>query len=297
MAGRYRYFDPRALTRIGRAALVARGVVEGFITGVHRSPFKGFSIEFAEHREYAPGDPLKHIDWRVWGRTDRLYVKQFEDETNCRCYLLLDRSASMGFRGGGTLPKFEYACFLAASLAYLAIRQQDLVGLVTFDHRVRDFLPPGSSGEHLRRILERLEAIRAGEISGMSKTFHDLAEAVKRRSFVIIISDLYDDEAEVMKAIGHFRHRKHEVLLFHLLDPAETEFPYTRLTDFVDMETGERLQVDPRYARGEYLAQLEAFCARMGRSCAEAGAEYARIVTGTPFDAALAMYLARRAKT
>ena len=296
MAKRYKYFDPKALSRIGRTSLVARGVVEGFITGMHRSPFKGFSVEFAEHREYAPGDPLKHIDWRTWGRTDRFYVKQFEDETNCRCYILLDKSGSMGFMEDGTLPKFEYACFLSACLAYLMIRQQDLVGLITFDKAVTQFIPPRASPDHLRRILEALEAARTGEVTGLAKTFHDIAGTIKRRSLVVIISDFYDDENEVTKAIRHFRHRKHEVLAFHLVDPAEMTFPYTRLSDFVDMETGERIQVDPRYVRAEYTAQIEEFCARFRKGCAEAGAEYVRMNTGTPFEVALARYLSQRSR-
>jgi uncharacterized protein (DUF58 family) len=176
------------------------------------------------------------------------------------------------------------------------IRQQDLVGLAAFDSQVRDYLPPGCSGEHLRRVLEKLEALRAGGSTGMSKTFHDLAETIKRRSLIVIISDLYDDETETLRAIRHFRHRKHEVMLFHLVDPAEAVFPYSRLSDFVDMETGERIQVDPRYARSEYVKRFAEFCARIRRSCAEAGAECIRMDTGTPFDEALAYYLSRRAR-
>ena len=292
---RYQYLDPKALARIGKVSLVARGVVEGFISGLHKSPYHGFSVEFAEHREYSPGDPLKRIDWRAFGRTDRLFVKLFEDETNVRCYLLLDRSGSMAYRGpGSALSKIEYGCYLAGCLAYLMIRQQDSVGLVTFAADRTGFIAPRSAAGHLRVILEELEKLRAGGGSTLARTFHDLAETIKRRSLIVIMSDLLDDQREVVKALHHFRARKHEVVLFHLLDHAEIDFPFTALSDFIDMETGERLQIDPRFVRQEYLKEFAEFCDGFKRETAQTLVEYVRVDTSEPFELMLARYLARR---
>ncbi|MBI3832554.1 MAG: DUF58 domain-containing protein [Planctomycetes bacterium] len=304
----YKFLDPKAMAKLGKLSLVARGVVEGYMTGLHRSPYKGFSVEFAEHRAYAPGDPLKHIDWRSFARTERLHVKQFEDETNLRCYVLLDASASMAYRSEPAagnvfkakaphLPKLEYACYLAASMAYLMIHQQDPAGLVVFDKAIRKYIAPRASPEHLRVLMEALEQVKAGEKTGMAGPFHELAETIKKRALIVILSDLYDEETEVLRALRHFRHRKHEVLLFHLLDPAEVDFPFTRLSEFKDLETGERVQVDPRFVRDEYLKQLEAYCAKFKKACAESGADYCRINTSVPYDEALGRYLALRART
>ncbi len=295
-AGRtYRYLDPRAVARLGKINLVARGVVEGFVTGLHKSPYHGFSVEFSEHRAYAPGDEIRHIDWKSAARSDRLVVKLFENETNVRCYILLDKSASMGF-GSGELTKLEYACYLAGCLAYLMIRQQDSVGLVPFDESVGRFIAPRSAPSHLSVLLGELEGIKAGRKTGIARTFHDLAEKMKRRSLVVILSDLLDDEREVLKALHHFRRRKHEVILFHVLDHAEREFPFSRLADFVDMETGERLQIDPRYAREAYMEELGSFIARFKRECAKSLVEYVPVDTSTPFDLMLAEYLAKRGR-
>jgi uncharacterized protein (DUF58 family) len=292
---RYHYLDPKALARIGRVNLVARGVVEGFISGLHKSPYHGFSVEFAEHREYSPGDPLKRLDWRAFARTDRLFVKLFEDETNVRCYLLLDRSGSMAYRSPPSpMTKLDYGCYLAGCLAYLMVRQQDSVGLVTFAAGKTAFIAPRSTPAHLGVLLEELEKLRAGGGSDLAKTFHDLAENIRRRSLILILSDLLDDQREVLKALHHFRHRKHEVILFHLLDHAEIDFPFTALADFIDMETGERLQIDPRYVRGEYLREMEEFCAGFQRETSQTLVEYARVDTSRPFELMLAEYLARR---
>ena len=290
---KYRYLDPAALTRLGRISLVARGVVEGFITGLHKSPYHGFSVEFAEHREYSPGDELRRIDWTAWGRTDRYFVKLFEDETNVRCYILLDCSASMGYTSRG-LTKLEYGCMTAGCLAYLMIRQQDSVGLAAFSEQLERFVPPRGARAHLGVIMQVLEEIRAGKRTDMAKTFHDLASNMQRRSLVIVISDLLDEEREVMRALHHFRHKKHEVIIFHVLDHAERDFPFRSLTDFVDMETGERIQIDPRFVRDEYLRQLDEFTAKYKRECSEGGMEYVAVDTATPFDIMLSSYLARR---
>ena len=294
--GRHRYLDPRVAARLGKINLVARGVVEGFITGLHKSPYHGFAAEFSEHRAYTPGDEIRYIDWKTYGRTDRHVVKVFESETNVRCYILLDKSGSMGYSSSGGLTKLEYACYVAGCLAHLMIRQQDSVGLVTFDSETARFIAPRSTPSHLSVLLGELDGLRAGEGTSIPKTFHDIAESVKRRSLVVILSDLLDDEREVMRALHHFRHRKHEVILFHILDAAELEFPFSRLADFVDMETGARIQVDPRYARETYLEEMNAFVGRFRRECSKSLVEYVQVSTSTPFDLMLAEYLARREK-
>ena len=247
---RYRYLDPQTLLRLGNLNVVARSAVEGFISGLHRSPHHGFSVEFSEHRPYTPGDELRHLDWVAYAKTDRYYVKQYEQETNLRCHILLDCSGSMNYaERAGALTKLEYGSFLAATLAYLMTRQQDVVGLVAFDHQIRLHMPPAGSPAHVNEMCKRLEALKAGEVTKLAKPFHDLAEMIKRRGLIIVISDLYDDESEVIRALRHFRHKKHGVILFHIFDAAELEFPFAKLTQFLDLETGERYQVDPKAVR------------------------------------------------
>ncbi len=218
----YKYLDPLALSRLKNLSLAAKHVVEGFFAGLHKSPHKGFSIEFAEHREYTPGMDPRHVDWRVLGRRDKLYVKQYEEETSLRCYLLLDKSASMGYKSDGAPPsKLEYASFLAATLAYLAAFQHDAAGLVAFDGGVRDQIPARQGPGHLRVLMEKLEQTQAGAETSLSKVFHELAESLKRRALVVVLSDLFDNPAEMVAALKHFRHKKHEVVVFQILDPAE----------------------------------------------------------------------------
>ena len=292
--GRYRYLDPETLAGLGNINLVARTAVEGFISGLHRSPHRGFSVEFSEHRPYTPGDELRHLDWVAYAKTDRFYIKQYEQETNLRCYILLDCSASMNYSSGRGLTKLEYASFLTATLAYLMARQQDSVGLVAFDHEVRLHMPPGGSPSHVNEMCRRLEHLKGDEVTRLAKPFHDLAEMVKRRGLIIIISDLYDDEDEVIKAIRHFRHKKHSVILFQIFDAAELEFPFTKLTQFVDLETDERYQIDPKAVREAYLSEVRAFIDRHKKACSEADTEYVLADTSVPYDFLLRSYLARR---
>ena len=296
--GRYRFLQPEALARLGRLNLIARAVVEGFVTGLHRSPYHGFSVEFSEHREYVPGDNPRHLDWLALARTDRYYIKQYESETNLRAHIVLDCSASMGYRySEDHLTKLEYGCYLAAALAFLMVRQQDPVGLVAFDERIRDFYPPRASTIHLNRMLQRLEQCTPGNGTSLSETFHDLAERIKRRGLIIIISDLLCDESaerDVMRGLQHFRHKKHEVLLFHVLDSAEMEFPFGRLSEFVDLETGERLQADPAYIREEYQRNLREFLQSYRRDCAAGNIDYVLADTSTPYDWLLRAYLDKR---
>ncbi len=292
---RYKYLEPEAASRLRNLNLVARSVVEGFVSGLHRSPYHGFSVEFADHRKYTPGDNIRDLDWRAWAKSDRFYIKRYEEETNVNAHLLLDVSASMTFRSRG-LSKLEYACFLAASLAYLMVRQQDSVGLVVFADGIEKRLPPHSSTLHLNELLRTLETVEPVAETDIAATFHQLAEMIKRRGLIVILSDLLDEEREVLRALRHFRHRRHEVIIFHILDPAERRFPYSRLTDFIDLETGSRLQVDPRFVRQDYLKQIEAFINTYRKGATESNIEYVLADTATPYDRLLLAYLARRSK-
>ena len=291
----YRYVNLKALAKLQRLNLVARAVVEGFVSGLHRSPYHGFSVEFSQHREYVPGDNPRHLDWLALARSDRLYIKQYEEETNLRAHLLLDCSASMGFSSGG-LSKLEYACYLAASLAFLMVRQQDSAGLVTFDEKIRDFVPARSTTMHLNLLLRSLEKVKSAKTTDLSGTLHEMAERIRRRGLIILISDLYEEPREVMRAISHFRHKKHEVLVFHVLDTNELEFPYRRLADFVDMETNQRLEVEPAYVRDEYRRAVREFVDGYRRECAQQHVDYVLADTSVPFDQMLFAYLSKRQK-
>jgi uncharacterized protein (DUF58 family) len=291
---RYRYLDPETIMRLGHLNIVARSAVEGFISGLHRSPHHGFSVEFSEHRPYTPGDELRHLDWVAYAKTDRFYVKQYEQETNLRCYILLDSSASMNYSSGRGLTKLEYGSFLAATLAYLMTRQQDVVGLVAFDHEIRLHMPPAGSPAHVNEMCNRLEHLATGKVTRLAKPFHDLAEMIKRRGLIIVISDLYDEESEVIRALRHFRHKKHGLILFHIFDAAELEFPFSKLTQFIDLETNERYQVDPKAVRETYLTELRAFIDRYKKACSDSDTEYVLADTSVPYDFLLRSYLARR---
>jgi uncharacterized protein (DUF58 family) len=291
----YKYLDPEGLSRLKNLTLAARLVVEGFFSGMHKSPHKGFSIEFAEHREYSPGIDPKHIDWRVFGRRDKLYVKQYEEETSLRCYLLLDKSASMGYRSEqARLTKLEYGSYLAASLAYLMAFQHDTVGLITYDTGVRDRIPPRQGPAHLRVLLERLEDTEPGGETSLSETFHQLAESIKRRALVVVISDLFDDADKLVGALKHFRHKKHEVIVLHTLDPAEVAFPFDDVTRIEDMENRREVVSDPRAFRKSYLEELEKFLAKIRGACRSSQIDYAQAETDKRFDLFLGTYLARR---
>jgi uncharacterized protein (DUF58 family) len=291
----YKYLDPEALGRLKNMSIAARLVVEGYFAGMHKSPHKGFSVEFAEHREYTPGVDPKHIDWRVYGRRDKLYVKQYEEETSLRCYLLLDKSASMGYKSDGApLSKLEYGSYLAASLAYLMAFQHDSVGLLTYDTQVRDRVPPRQGPGHLRVLMEKLEKNSPGAETSLSATFHQLAETIKRRALVIVISDLFDDANELLGALKHFRHKKHEVVVFQTLDPAEVTFPFDDISRIEDMETQREVISDPRAFRKTYLEELAKFLETIRNGCQGAQIDYALAETNQRFDRFLGAYLARR---
>jgi uncharacterized protein (DUF58 family) len=293
-ATQYKYLDPEALSRLKNLTLAARLVVEGYFAGMHRSPNRGFSIEFAEHREYTPGVDPRHIDWRVYGRNDKLYVKQYEEETSLRCYLLLDRSASMGYQHGRAMTKLAYGSYLAASLAYLMTFQHDAVGLITYDSGVRDQIPPRQGPAHLRLLMEKLEQTQPRGETSLSATFHQLAESIKRRALVVVISDLFDDPAKLVEALKHFRHKKHEVVVFQTLDPAELHFPFDDVTRIEDLETRREVVSDPRAFRKAYLEELAKFLEAVRAGCQGAQIDYSLAETDKPFDLFLGTYLARR---
>jgi uncharacterized protein (DUF58 family) len=291
----YQYLDPEALSRLKNLSLAARRVVEGYFAGLHKSPHKGFSIEFAEHREYTPGIDPRHIDWRVYGRRDKLYVKQYEEETSLRCHLLLDKSASMAYKSDGmAMTKLEYASYLAASLAYLVAFQHDSAGLITYDTAVRDRIPARQGPGHLRLLMERLEQTKPGGETTLSDTFHQLAETLKRRALVIVLSDLFDDPAKLVGALKHFRHRKHEVIVFQVLDPAEVTFPFDDVTRIEDMESAREITSDPQAFRRQYLDELARFLEVIREGCQTSQIDYVVATTDKRFDLFLGTYLARR---
>ena len=290
-----RYLDPAALGRLKNLGLAARTAVEGFFSGMHRSPDKGFSIEFAEHREYAPGMDPRHVDWRVLGRRDKLYVKQYEEETSLRLHLVLDTSASMAYRSDAApMTKLDYACYLAASFAYLASTQHDAAGLVTVDSAERDRIPPKQGPGHLRAIMHGLETAKPGGETALGPVLHRLAGTFGRRAMVVVISDLLDDPDAIIAGLKHFRHNKHEVLVLQVLDPAEVHFPFDDVSRIQDMETGREVLCDPAAFRVEYLETFGRFLETIRGGCRSARIDYAAAETGERFDGFLGAYLARR---
>jgi uncharacterized protein (DUF58 family) len=291
------YLDFDVIARIHNMQLLAKVVVEGFILGLHRSPYRGFSVEFAEYRQYSPGDEVKHIDWKVYGKTDRYYLKQFEEETNLVCYLLLDASGSMGYRSAdAAFSKLQYGSRMAACLAYFMMRQRDAVGLLTFDSRVRTVLPPRARQSHLKHLLSELDRLEPGGDTNLSVPMHSLAEGLKRRGLIILISDLVDDAAAVLSALQHFRFQGHEVIVFQVMDNAELQFPFDTMTEFTDLETGEKAMVSPEGMRPVYMAQLREFLDAYERGCADIRADYRLFDTKQPLEIALSEYLYRRSR-
>lgn len=290
-----KYFDPEGLARVGHMELVARQVVEGFLTGRHRSPYHGFSVEYLDHRPYSPGDDLRGIDWKILARTDKYHVKLFEDETNLRAYILLDCSKSMAFQSG-EVSKLTWGSYLAAALAYLMLHQNDAVGLVLFDSEVRQFLPPKARPTQFRRVLELLDHSYSREDTDVGKVLHDIAERIRRRGLVIVISDLIDDETKIANGLQHFRHNNHEVIVIQTMDDAELTFPYDRLTRFKDMEGVGRLVANPKNLRNRYLERIQTFLDSIKTACFERNISYNLANTKEPYDEFLAAYLEKRAR-
>ncbi len=289
-----RLLTPQALARLANLQLVAREIVEGFLSGLHRSPYHGFSIEFAEYRDYVKGDDLRYLDWKAYGKSDRLYIKKFHSETNTAVRILLDRSGSMAFSSVEGVTKFRYALFLAAALAFVASRQQDAPGVLAFSSEGTRGLPPKGGQGHLLDLFRLLEELEPAGETTLAPTLHAVAESAGRRSLVVVLSDLLDEPDEVLSGLRHLRFKGHEVLLFHVLDPAEIQFPYTELLDFQDLETGERLQVHAFSWRRNYLKELKEFADRVRRVCSQARVEYHLARTDRPFDLYLAGYLHKR---
>jgi uncharacterized protein (DUF58 family) len=289
------FLDPAVVARLGTLELKARTIVEGLLSGLHRSPFKGFSVEFAEYRQYIPGDDLATIDWKVYGRSDRHYVKKFEEETNLDCHLMLDVSASMGYGSGG-ITKFEYGACLAAALGFLMNRQRDAVGLTAFDDHVVASLPASAKAGHLRALLITLDRLELGHRTDVAKPLHRLAESLAKRGMVVLISDLLDDPERVIRGIRHFQFRGTDVIVFHLLDRDEIEFPFARATRFEDLETREEVMAVPSVVRPHYLKEMEALVERYRRELGASGIDYHLISTAEPLEMALLAYLSTRAR-
>ena len=299
---RYRFFQPTQAAQLRRLELTVRVVVEGVFAGLHKSPHKGFSIEFAEHREYVPGDEIKHLDWTVLARTDRYYIKQYEQETNLRATICLDASASMGYGntevktpGGKTerVNKFEYACVLAASLAYMLSNQQDMVGITAFDTDIRVEIPQGNGPGHLDQIFTQLEKLSPGKQTNVASTLHKLANKIPRRGLVILISDLMDDPDALLQALQHLRHARHQMVVMQVLDRAETDLSYNRPVTFVDMEDGQRLQIDPKLIREDYRREVQAFLELIRLRCGQFRIDHVLAFTDVPWDTQIRELLRR----
>jgi uncharacterized protein (DUF58 family) len=289
----HKFLDPKILNKITRLDLKARHIVEGFMGGMHKSPYHGFSVEFAEHREYAPGDDLKHLDWKVFGRSDRLFIKEYELETNLRSHILLDTSESMDY-GGKETTKLELASHIAASMAYLILRQQDSVGMVCFDKEVRSFIPTSSSMGHLRPILGTLAQSEGKNKTDLGAVLNALAERIQRRGLIILISDLFDKPETILKSLQHFSHKRHDVIVFHVLDEYELTFPFERMTLFEGLEEYPKQLVDPRSLRKAYLTEVNQFCEEIRKGCVRQMIDYVRISTDQDLDVELTKYLAGR---
>lgn len=289
-----RFLAPEVLARIGSLELVARYVVEGFISGLHRSPHLGFSTDFAEHRQYMPGDDLRHLDWKLLARTDRLYIKKYQGDTNTRVHLLIDASASMGY-SSNEVSKLQYAQYLASSLAYLCIRQHDPVGLIAFDEDVIDHVPPRSVSGHLRTVLGVIDRIGPGRGTALTAQLHRTAELITRRGIIVLISDLYDEPQTLIEGLEHLRFQGNDVIVFHLLDRQELDFNFKEPVVLEDAETAEQMHVLPDVVRDEYLRAVGSHIDALREGAARNRIDYELINTSEPLDAALFAYLARRA--
>lgn len=292
-----KYLDPKTLDRIKRIDVRARLVVEGFITGKHRSPYNGFAIEFATHREYAPGDDLRHIDWKVWSKTDRLYIKEYEEETNLKCHILLDCSKSMRYGESTGWSKYDYAATAAASLAYLMQQQQDAVGLITFSNQIDLNLKASSHPSHLKLIFHELEGVEPDQQTDVTDPFLALSSQIRQRGMVVLFSDLFLDPEDLATALNQFRLRGHEVIVFHVMHDDEVEFPFDDNTLFRGLETDAQLHTEPRALRKSYLEAVDRYMKQVKKVCASAGVDHIMLNTSKPLDAALSSYLNFRRKS
>ena len=289
-----KYLRPEVIRQVARLDLRAKFIVQGFLSGLHASPFQGFSVEFSEHRKYVPGDDLKDLDWNVYAKTDKYYLKKFRAETNLTGYLVMDLSASMAYTYRQELTKFEYAICLAAALGYLMIHQQDPVGLVTFDTHIQASLPPRSKRTQLGTILGVLANLKPAGHTDIAGCMHQLAAMIRTKGLVMVFSDLLTEPAPVLESLHHLRHRGNEVILFHVLDEAEVHFPFEGVIEFRDVEEERKLTLDAKGMRGDYLRAVESFRAAYREDCARANIDYVPVDTSVSFDKALLEYLVQR---
>lgn len=288
-----KYLEPEMVARLNNMSLRARLVVEGYIIGQHKSPFHGFSVEFAEHRTYGPGDEIRHVDWKLYGKTDRYFVKQYEEETNLRSYILLDTSRSMEYKSN-KISKLDYGNYLAAALAYLMINQQDGVGLTLFDNKIQKFIPSRSRPSHINAILTQLDTISSGKDTNVGIVLHEMAERIKKRGLIILISDLFDETENIMKGLKHFRHNNQEIIVFHIMDRKELDFNFTNRTKFKDMETDEQITTEPWKIRKIYQEAIQSYQNELRLRCREQKIDYVPLLTNQNLDLALNEYLKKR---
>jgi len=289
------FLDPKVLASISNLELRARTAVEGFLSGLHKSPHRGFSVEFADYRHYNPGDDIRHVDWKIFARSGEHFIRQYQDETNVRCHILLDCSASMGY-GSDNLTKLEYGRTLASALSYFMFNQKDAVGLTTFDNKILEYLPSKYRRGHLMKILRALAHLNPAEGTHLAQVISDLAFGLNRKSLAIVISDLLDDEAAIFQGLQHLRFKGNDVIVFHIMDNAELTFPFERISEFEDSESHETVAVVPQAMRESYLEELEKFCGFYRKKCRGGGIDYCLLNTAEPLDIALSSYLSKRAK-
>jgi uncharacterized protein (DUF58 family) len=292
-----KYLQPEVVSTIKNLELIAKFIVEGFLVGLHKSPYHGFSVEFSEHRQYMPGDNIRDIDWKVYGRTNRFYIKQYEEETNLKAYLILDISGSMGY-ASNKISKIQYATYLAAALSYLLIKQRDAVGLATFSDKIHRFLPPKSTSGYLQFILKELNEIKLERrTTNVSETLHELAEKIKRRGLIILLTEfLYEEPEKILQGLKHFRHYDHEILVFNILDPQDKLFDFKQDVTFVDMETGEKVKTQPFFLRERYRQRIDEFYDTLQKECRNFQIDFQNLLTDEPFDRALIRYMLKRKK-
>ena len=290
------FLDPKSISKFNNLEFKARMVVEGFMVGLHKSPYHGFSVEFSEHRPYMQGDDLKYIDWKVYGKTEKYFIKQFEEETNLKSYVIIDTSRSMDFKSGNNISKLNYATILAASLSYIMIKQQDAVGLALYSEKINKILLPKASRVYLQEILKQLSVITSADKTNTAYALGEIAEKIKRRGLVIIISDFFDDIDTVIKSLKKFSYKKNEVIVFQILDPLEKSFAFGRDAIFKDMETQEELSTQPYQIQKAYKEAMDEFTGKIKRECLNANFDYSLIDTSTPFDTALYTYIQKRAR-
>ena len=290
------FLDPSFISKLNSLELKARLVVEGFMVGLHKSPYHGFSVEFSEHRAYMQGDNLKDVDWKVFGKTEKYFIKQYEEETNLRSYIFLDTSNSMAYNSGENVSKLDYSVTLAAALSYLMIHQQDAVGLTLYSEKIQKFLPPKSSRAYLQEVLKNLAMVQASEKTNTAASLSEGAEKLKRRGLVVIISDFFDEINSVLKALKHFSYKKNEVIVFQILDPMEKTFSFGRDAIFKDLETGDELTTQPYQIQKAYREAMNEFTSRIKSECLNSNIDYNLIETSDSYDKALFRYIQKRSK-